>query len=97
MKKLLLLTTAGILAAGSVQPGFAASRANRADPPQATELMDSVRRDYYRDYYSIYGDHPGFNTYARGTAPTFQAAPVQAYPSHNLPYPDRPWGAPDRD
>ena len=92
MKKLLLLTTAGILAAGSVQPGFAASRANRADPPQATELMDSVRRESY----SVYGN-PGLNTYARGTAPTFQAAPLQAYPSHNLPYPDRPWGDPDRD
>ena len=92
MKKLLLLTTAGILAAGSVQPGFAAQRADRVAQPQATELMDSVRRDYY----SVYGN-PGLNSYARGTTPTFQAAPVQAYPSHNLPYPDRPWGAPDRD
>ena len=91
MKKLLLLTTAGILAAGSVQPGFAAQRAHRADPPQATELMDSVRRDYY----SVYGN-AGPNAYARGETPTFRAAPVQAYPSGNLPYPDRPWGAPDR-
>ena len=89
MKKLLLLGTVAILAAGSVQAGFAAPRASA---PQGTELMDSVRRDYY----SVYGN-PGLNTYARGTAPTFQAAPVQTYPSHNLPYPDRPWGAPDRD
>jgi hypothetical protein len=91
MKKLLLLTTAGILAAGSVQPGFAASRVQRAEP-QATEQMDSVRREYY----STYGITPGFNAYARGEAPAFRTAPVQAAPSHSLPYPDRPWGAPDR-
>ena len=78
MKKLLLLTTAGILAAGSVEPGFAAQRAHRADPPQATQLTD-------------YGSNPGFNSYSRG-----QAASGQAYPSGNLPYPDRPWGAPNR-
>jgi hypothetical protein len=93
MRKLLLLTTAGILAAGSVQPGFAASRGYRADPPQATEQLDPVRREYY----NFYGINPGFNANARGAGPTFQTAPVQAYPSHNLSYPDRPWGAPDRD
>lgn len=77
MKKLLMLTAAGIVAASTVQPGFAAPRAKRANPPQATQLTD-------------YGNNPGFNTYSRG-----QAAPGQAYPSGNLPYLDRPWGAPN--
>ena len=77
MKKLLMLTAAGIVAASTVQPGFAAPRAKRANPAQATQLTD-------------YGN-PGFNTYSRG-----QAGPVQAYPSGNLPYPDLPWGAPNR-
>jgi hypothetical protein len=92
MKKLILLTTAGVLAAGTVQASFAASRLSRADLSQGTELMDSVRRDYY----SVYGNNSGFNSYARGETPTFQAAPLESYPAHNLPYPDRPWGAPDR-
>jgi len=77
MKKLLLLAVAGIVMAGSVQPGFAAKRAKRAQPAQATQLTD-------------YRNDPGFNTYSRGT--TFQS-----YPSGNLPYPDRPWGAPNRN
>ena len=38
---------------------------------------------------SDYGNNPSFNNYSRGT--TFQS-----YPSGNLPYPDRPWGAPNR-
>jgi hypothetical protein len=78
MKKLLMLTTAGIITASTLQPGFAAPRAKRTNPTQAMQLTD-------------YGSNPGFNSYSRG-----QVAPVQAYPSGNLPYPDRPWGAPNR-
>jgi hypothetical protein len=39
---------------------------------------------------SDYGNKPSFNTYSRG-------ATFQTYPSGNLPYPDRPWGAPNRN
>ena len=77
MKKLLMLTAAGIVAASTVQPGFAAPRAKRAKPPQAAQMSD-------------YGNNPSFNTYSRG-------ATFQTYPSGNLPYPDRPWGAPNRN
>jgi len=93
MKKLLLLTSAVVLAAGIVQPSFAASRTHRTDPAQSADQFDQVRRNYY----STYGN-PGYNAFARGEDRTPQYVPQQAYPTGgNLPYPDRPWGDPDRD
>lgn len=96
MKRIHLLTTAAILLAAVSQPSLAASRAHRADPAQAADQLDQVRRDYYH----VYGD-PGYNAYARGEVRSNRVVPQddwnQTYPSQNLPYPDRPWGAPDKD
>lgn len=95
MKKLVLIVTASMLAIAASQPSFAASRSERVVSAQAADQFDQVRRDYYR----VYGT-PGYDAFARGESRSYQVAPVapvQSYPSGNLPYPDRPWGAPDRD
>jgi hypothetical protein len=82
--KIHALTTAAVLIAAFSQPAIAATRAPRADTPQASQL-DQVRRDYYDTY-----------GYARGQGEFDRAAPSQQYPSQNLPYPDRPYGDPDQ-
>jgi hypothetical protein len=93
MKKMLLLTSAALLVAGLAQPSFAASRAHSADPAQSADQFDQVRRNYYQTY-----GNPGYNAFARGEGRTYQYVPQQTSPaSGNLPYPDRPWGDPDRD
>jgi hypothetical protein len=93
MKKLLLLTSAALLAASFAQPSFAASRTHRGDTAQSVDQFDPVRRNYYETY-----SNPGYNAFARGEDRTYQVVPQQAYPTGgNLPYPDRPYGAPDRD
>ena len=77
-----------------MQPSFAASRTDRTSSAQAIDQLDPVQRDYYR----VYGD-PGHDAFARGeirrVAP--RADSYQSHPSQNLPYPDRPYGAPDKD
>ena len=101
MKKIHLLMTAAVLAIALSPPALAATLEPRVDTSQASGL-DQVRRDYYDTY-----GNPGYNAYARGQAEFDgqrqggfeQTTPSEypLYPSGNLPYPDRPYGAPDRD
>jgi hypothetical protein len=89
MSKLLILaTTAGIVLA-SAAPGLAAQRAHRASDAYASAATADRSGSYY------YGpqDAQGRAT----TAVPFDPAPaVQYNRGQNLPYPDRPYGNPDR-
>jgi hypothetical protein len=92
MKKLSLLSTAAVVLVALSAPSFAASPTHRGDTAQSADQFDPVRRNYYETY-----SNPGYNAFARGEDRTYQSAPQQAYPTGgNLPYPDRPWGDPDR-
>jgi hypothetical protein len=102
MKKLLMLATAIVSLIAVTEPTFAAPRAQRADQAQAAGQLDQVRRDYYGTYAQ-----PGHDGFARGDVRSWQREPsdqswqngssYQAYPGQNLPYPDRPYGAPNKD
>ena len=93
MKKLSLLSTAAVVLVALSAPSSAASRVHRADTAQSADQFDPVRRNYYETY-----SNPGYSAFARGEDRTHQYVPQQASAAGgNLPYPDRPYGDPDRD
>jgi hypothetical protein len=90
MKKLQMLTAAGSILLALAGPTLAAQRAHRGADAFASGAVTSDRSGSY--YYGPQ-DAQGRAT----SAPVhFDAPAVQARPSGNLPYPDRPWGDPDR-
>jgi hypothetical protein len=110
MKKLLMLATAVASLIAVTEPTFAASRASRADQAQAAGQLDQVRRDYYGTFGpghdAFARGNGGTWSVDRGTwsggrinsDPDGRGNGGYGYvPGQNLPYPDRPYGAPDKD
>jgi hypothetical protein len=93
MRKLYILATAAALLVSASAPSLAASRAHRGTDAYASGAVSTDRSGPY-----YYGPQGARNTNAQDRAPFAQAPFVDA-PSYNrgqnLPYPDRPYGAPD--
>jgi hypothetical protein len=84
----ILLTTAGLLLA-IVEPGFAASRRHRPADAYASSAVTHERAIPQPSDQLFGWSSSGTRFPATGTA----AEPLG--PGRNLPYPDRPYGAPD--
>jgi hypothetical protein len=84
----IFLATAGLLLA-IVEPGFAESRRHRPADAYASSPVTGERAIQHPSEPS-FGSRSGTRFPAAGTA----AEPLG--PGRNLPYPDRPYGDPDR-
>lgn len=92
MKKLHTLTAAAGILLALAGPSLAAQRTHRAFDAYAsgTDAYASGTADRSGAYY--YGPR---DAQGRAVVAPFQEAPTQYYRG-NLPYPDRPYGDPDR-
>lgn len=89
MKKLVMLTAAAGLVLALAAPGFAAQRAHRASDAYASGVDRSGAYNY--------GPQDAQGRAATAPAPSFEPAPAAQYErGQNLPYPDRPYGNPNR-
>ena len=88
MRKLQIFATAAALLVVASAPSLAASRTHRATDAYASGAVTTDRSGAY-----YYGPR---DAQGRALAAPSQVAPSQYERGQNLPYPDRPYGAPDR-
>jgi len=82
MKKLSLFTTAAVLTIALSGSALAAPRNQRAIDQNVTRTTMGTDRTFSYSPYNAYGRDDAVSQFNSG---------------RNLPYPDRPYGAPDRD
>jgi len=87
MRKLQIFATAAALLVVASAPGLAASRTHRAADAYASGAVTTDRSGAY-----YYGPQ---DAQGRPVVVPSQVAPSQYERGQNLPYPDRPYGAPD--
>jgi hypothetical protein len=84
MKTISLLTTAAALVVAMAGPGNSAPRQRDSQPNSTFSTPSNAS-----DAYGAYADD--------GRGNQFYWSDRSYRPGQNLPYPDRPYGAPDRD
>jgi hypothetical protein len=89
MKTIHILATAAALLVAATAPSLAASRTHRAQDAYASGAVPTDRSGAY-----YYGPLYGRNANAQERAPVVEA-PSTYNRGQNLPYADRPYGAPD--
>ena len=89
MRKIHILATAAALLVAATAPSLAASRTHRGQDAYASGAVTSDRSGAY-----YYGPQYGRNANAQDRAPVVEAPPTYNR-GQNLPYADRPYGAPD--
>lgn len=101
MKKLLMLTTAAGIAVALASPTLAAQRVHRGADAYASGVVDQSGAYNYGPVsgQAAFGYRPssGGAGYVGGQALTPHEHIFSPSYGQNLPYPDRPYGDPDRD